>query len=159
GVSRRFQVLGEVGGVTVVDDYAHHPSEIEATLDAARDRFPGRRLVAVFQPHLFSRTRDFADAFGKALAGADVVWVTEVYPAREDPLPGVTGVLVAQAALASGACDVSFHASLEELPEALLPSVEAGDVCLTMGAGSIEFLGSDLLAALEDRHAERGGVS
>ncbi len=159
GVGRRFQVLGEVDGVTVVDDYAHHPSEIHATLAAARNQFPGRRLVAVFQPHLFSRTRDFSDALGEALARADVVWVTDVYPAREAPIEGVTGVLVAQGALASGAPNVSFHAALEELAEEMVPTLEAGDVCLTMGAGSIEFFGSDLLEALENRYAEKGGLA
>jgi hypothetical protein len=95
GVERRFQRLGAVRGVQVVDDYAHHPTEITATLDAARAAFPGRRLIAAFQPHLFTRTRDFADAFGVALARADLVFLTEIYPAREQPLPGITSALVA----------------------------------------------------------------
>jgi len=151
GVGRRFELLGEVGGVTVVDDYAHHPTEIRATLAAARGRFSGRRIVAVFQPHLFSRTRDFAHEFGKALASADEVWVTEIYPAREAPIPGITGVLVAQATMDAGASSVSFHAELVGLPGEILPNLRPGDVCLTMGAGSIEFLGEDLLAALRDR--------
>jgi UDP-N-acetylmuramate--alanine ligase len=151
GVGRRFELLGEVGGVTVVDDYAHHPTEIRAALAAARGRFSGRRIVAVFQPHLFSRTRDFAQEFGKALAGADEVWVTEIYPAREAPIPGITGVLVAQATLEAGVSSVSFHAELTGLPGEILNSLRPGDVCLTMGAGSIEFLGEDLLAALRDR--------
>lgn len=154
GVGRRFELLGEVGGVTVVDDYAHHPTEIRATLAAARGRFPGRRIVAVFQPHLFSRTRDFAEDFGEALAGADEVWVTEIYPAREAPIPGVTGVLVAQATLDAGAQSVSFHSDLAELPGEILPNLRPGDVCLAMGAGSIEFLGEDLLAGLRDRREE-----
>src|SRR5690606_23546243 len=97
GVDRRFQELGQAGGVVFVDDYAHHPTEITATLAAARAAYPGRRIVAVFQPHLYTRTRDFADAFGRALAGADVAWVTDIYPAREAPIPGVTGELVARA--------------------------------------------------------------
>jgi UDP-N-acetylmuramate--alanine ligase len=88
--------------VQIVDDYAHHPTEITATLDAARAAFPGRRLIAAFQPHLFSRTRDFADAFGAALARADVVFLTEIYPAREQPLPGVTSMLVADALRRAG---------------------------------------------------------
>jgi UDP-N-acetylmuramate--alanine ligase len=154
GVGRRFEFLGEAGGVTVVDDYAHHPTEIRATLAAARGRFPGRRIVAIFQPHLFSRTRDFAREFGEALAGADEVWVTEIYPAREAPIPGVTGVLVAQAALDAGAPRVSFHSTLAELPREILPNLRPGDVCLAMGAGSIEFLGEDLLVALRDRREE-----
>lgn len=152
GVERRFQVLGEERGVLVVDDYAHHPTEIRATLAAARSRYPGRRIVAVFQPHLFSRTRDFASEFGQALAQADEVWVSEIYPAREEPIPGVTGVLVAQAALDAGARHVFFHNRLSEFPEELSPNLRSGDLCLIMGAGSIEFLGPDLLSTL------RGGI-
>jgi UDP-N-acetylmuramate--alanine ligase len=148
GVGRRFQVLGAEKGITVMDDYAHHPTEIAATLAAIRTRFPGRRIVAVFQPHLFSRTRDFCTEFGKALAEADEVWVSEIYPAREKPLPGVSGVLVAQATLDAGAEHVFFHPELSEFPRALLGSLRSGDVCVTLGAGSIEFLGGDILAAL-----------
>jgi UDP-N-acetylmuramate--alanine ligase len=159
GVGRRFEILGDSGGVTLVDDYAHHPTELKATLRAVRTRFPGRRIVAVFQPHLFSRTRDFARDFGDALALADVVWVTEIYPAREAPIPDVSGVLVAQAALDAGASNVSFHPDLTELPGEIVPALEPGDVCLTMGAGSIEFLGQDLLAALRAREQGGGGVS
>jgi UDP-N-acetylmuramate--alanine ligase len=151
GVGRRFEFLGRVEGVTVVDDYAHHPTEIRATLAAARGRFPGSRIVAVFQPHLFSRTRDFAQDLGEALAGADEVWVTEIYPAREAPIPGITGVLVAQATLDAGASSVSFHPELAGVPGELLPNLGPGNVCLIMGAGSIEFLGEDLLAALRAR--------
>ena len=151
GVGRRFELLGEVEGVTVVDDYAHHPTEIRATLAAARGRFPGSRIVAVFQPHLFSRTRDFAQDLGEALAGADEVWVTEIYPAREAPIPGITGVLVAQATLDAEASSVSFHPELAEVPGEILPNLGPGDVCLIMGAGSIESLGEDLLAALRAR--------
>jgi len=148
GVDRRFQILGAENGITVVDDYAHHPTEIQATILAARTRFPGRRIVAVFQPHLYSRTRDFAAEFGRALANADEVWVSEVYPAREAPIPGVSGVLVAQATLDAGAEHVFFHPELSEFPHALLSSLRPGDVCLTLGAGSIEFLGGDVLTAL-----------
>jgi UDP-N-acetylmuramate--alanine ligase len=148
GVGRRFELLGEVGGVTFVDDYAHHPTEIRATLTSARHRFPGRRILAVFQPHLFSRTRDFAREFGEALALADEIWVTEIYPAREAPIPEISGMLVAQATLDAGATAVSFHPELAELPSEILPSLLEGDVCITLGAGSIEFLGEDLLVAL-----------
>src|SRR5205823_12333529 len=93
GAERRFQRLGETRGVLVVDDYAHHPTEIAATLAAARGAFPGRRIVVAFQPHLFSRTRDFAADFGRALAGADAVFLAEIYPAREQPIAGVTSTL------------------------------------------------------------------
>ncbi|MFP4623124.1 MAG: UDP-N-acetylmuramate--L-alanine ligase, partial [Gemmatimonadota bacterium] len=114
GVARRFQLLGEAGGVVVIDDYAHHPTEVEVTLAAARDRYPGRRLVAVFQPHLYSRTRDHWRAFGRTLAAADVVWVTDVFPAREAPIEGVTGELVVSAARQAGA-RVVYHPGLDGL--------------------------------------------
>jgi UDP-N-acetylmuramate--alanine ligase len=159
GIERRFEYLGEANGILVVDDYAHHPTEVRATLEAARSRFPGRRIVAVFQPHLFSRTRDFASEFGRALAGADEVWVSGIYAAREEPIPGVSGVLVAQATLDAGAEHVFFHPELSEFPYALMESLRPGDVCLTLGAGSIEFLGQDLLAVLRgpEGTAERRG--
>jgi UDP-N-acetylmuramate--alanine ligase len=149
-------VVGEVEGVTVVDDYAHHPTEIRATLDAARTRFPGRRIVAVFQPHLFSRTRDFAADFGAALAEADELWVTAIYPAREEPIAGVDGMLVAQAALDAGASNVSFHSELFELPNQIAGNLRPGDVVVAMGAGSIESLAGDLLAVLRGRRETEG---
>jgi UDP-N-acetylmuramate--alanine ligase len=148
GVGRRFQRLGEAGGVAVVDDYAHHPTEIEATLAAAREGFPGRRLVALFQPHLYSRTRDFKAEFGRALARADVVWVTNVFPARETPIAGVTGQLVSDAARAAGAAEVHDHASVDDVHEALAGALRAGDVLVTMGAGSVEAVGRRVLGVL-----------
>jgi UDP-N-acetylmuramate--alanine ligase len=148
GVVRRFERLGEAGGVVVVDDYAHHPTEIEATVAAARASFPRARLVAAFQPHLFSRTRDFHEAFGNALAAADVVWVTDVFPARERPVPGITGAMVADAAERAGAADVRYHPLLDGLPAALAETLEAGDVLLTLGAGSVDRLGGEVLRLL-----------
>jgi UDP-N-acetylmuramate--alanine ligase len=164
GVGRRFETLGGGRGVLVVDDYAHHHTEIEATLAAARIRFPNRRIVAVFQPHLFSRTRDFATDLGRALAGADEVWVSGVYPAREEPIPGVTGALVAQAARDAGAAAVTFREELSELAEEVPRELYPGDVCLTIGAGSIEHLGREILATLQaegevEPHLEADGVS
>ena len=102
-MQRRFERIGEAAGVLVIDDYAHPPTELDATLRAARDAFPGRRIVAVFQPHLFSRTRDFAAEFGRALGLADLVFVTDIYPARERPIEGVTGEMVAHTAREAGA--------------------------------------------------------
>ncbi|MDH3421994.1 MAG: UDP-N-acetylmuramate--L-alanine ligase, partial [Gemmatimonadota bacterium] len=145
GVGRRFERLGEHDGVAVVDDYAHHPTEVRATLDAARTRFPDRRLVAAFQPHLFSRTRDFATEFGSALALADVVWVTSIFPAREAPIEGVTGELVAEATRAAGATQVHYHPDLATLPDALVAGLQDGDMLVTMGAGSIETVGHHVL--------------
>jgi UDP-N-acetylmuramate--alanine ligase len=150
GVARRFERLGEVDGVTLVDDYAHHPTEIRATLAAARSSFGGRRLVVAFQPHLYSRTRDFSAEFGAALSGADVVWITDVFPAREAAIPGVTGELITDAARSSGAKDVRYHADLSGLDEAIAESLKDGDVVLTLGAGSIESLGPRILKRLQE---------
>ena len=150
GVGRRFQRLGAAAGIDVIDDYAHHPTEITATLGAVRVAFSGRRVVAVFQPHLYSRTRDFSAAFGAALAKADLVWVSDVFPAREAPIPGVDGRRVADEVRAAGG-SVRYEASLERLPEAVAESLLPGDVVAVMGAGSIEATGPALLAALEAR--------
>jgi len=149
GVDRRFETLGLENDVLVVDDYAHHPSEITATLDAAREAHRGRRLVAVFQPHLFSRTRDFADEFGRALAAADVVWVTDVFPAREAPIPGVTGELVSDAVERAGG-GVRYHAELETLADAVAADLVPGDLLLTMGAGSVEVVAPRVLQLLAE---------
>lgn len=160
GVARRFQLLGEPGGIAVVDDYAHHPKEIAAALAAARESYPGRRLVVAFQPHLFTRTRDFARGFGEALAAADVVWITEIYPAREAPIPGVDGRMVArevEAAVERGvgrAGEIYFHADLASFPEVIVSGLRPGDLCLTLGAGSVERVGPDLLTRLETRAVE-----
>ena len=147
GVERRFQLLGELRGVTVVDDYAHHPTEIEATLRAARTAYPGRRIVAAFQPHLFSRTRDFAGQFGAALAHADAIFLTEIYPSREKPIEGVTSDLVERAVRAAGS-HVAWRGQRDALAQALVGAVRDGDVVLTMGAGDITKTGPELLARL-----------
>ncbi|MCL2652390.1 MAG: UDP-N-acetylmuramate--L-alanine ligase [Propionibacteriaceae bacterium] len=154
GTGRRFQIVGQTRGITVVDDYAHHPTEIAATLTAARAAIgPKKRLVACFQPHLYTRTRDFADAFGEALSLADLVLVTDVYAAREDPIPGVTGQLVADAAIANGAI-TKYVASLPEAVSALVdlvggPALKRGDLIVTLGAGDVTKVGPAMLAALE----------
>ena len=150
GVARRFQRIGEAAGIVVMDDYAHHPTEIVAALSAARAMFGDERLVAVFQPHLFSRTRDFAREFGEALALADSVWITDVFPAREEPIPGVTGQVIVEAAEAAGAHDVHYVPVLAELSDALTNGVRYGDVVFTLGAGSIEIVGPALIDALKE---------
>ena len=169
GVGRRFERLGTAGGVTVVDDYAHHPTELAATLEGARQAYPGRRLVAVFQPHLYSRTALLGEAMGRALAGvgaggvagsgrggrtesgADVVVVTDVYAAREAPVAGVSGRIVADAARGAGGIRVAVHwvPSRGELTARVASLVRAGDVVLTLGAGDVTAVGRELLAHLE----------
>ncbi|MCD4830159.1 MAG: UDP-N-acetylmuramate--L-alanine ligase [Candidatus Cloacimonetes bacterium] len=145
GVFRRFEHKGERDGVTVYDDYAHHPTEIEATLSGVREA-SNRRIVAVFQPHLFSRTRDFADEFGRSFYHADVLLVTPIYPAREQPLPGITGRLIAEAAIQSGHRDVHYI----ERNDDIVPTIEQlaleGDIVITMGAGPIFHYGERYLA-------------
>ena len=150
GVERRFQRLYDVEGVTIVDDYAHHPTEIAATLQAARASYPDRRIVAAFQPHLFSRTRDFSDAFGQALSGADSVFLAEIYPAREKPIAGVTSDLVASAVARAGR-PVVWQGARSELAAALTDFVQKGDVVITIGAGDITRTGPELRELLESR--------
>lgn len=150
GAERRFQRLGEIRGITVVDDYGHHPTEIGATLAAARSAFPGRRIVAAFQPHLYTRTRDFATQFGQSLAGADAVFLTEIYPAREKPIAGVTSSLVADAIRAAGGT-LAWRGDRGELAAALADAVREGDVVLTVGAGDITKTGPELLDRLGGR--------
>jgi UDP-N-acetylmuramate--alanine ligase len=144
GVGRRFERLGEHGGVAVVDDYAHHPSELVATLAAARQAYPGRRLVAVFQPHLYSRTAAHGQAMGEALAAADLVVVTEVYAAREQPVPGVSGRQVADAARRAGA-DARFEPTRADVGRHVFEALTPGDVVLTLGAGDITRVGPELV--------------
>jgi UDP-N-acetylmuramate--alanine ligase len=147
GVERRFQRLGTAAGVEVVDDYAHHPTEIRATLAAARTAFPGRRIVAAFQPHLYSRTRDFAREFGEALAAADSVFVADIYPAREQPIPGVTAALIVDSTRHAGGA-VDWQGPRGSLSSELARAVRGGDVVLTIGAGDITKTGPELLQAL-----------
>lgn len=137
GVDRRFEVKGEVNDIVVIDDYAHHPTEIEATLEAASSGWPERRIVAVFQPHLYSRTRDFQEEFARAFYEADVLVVTEVYGAREEPIPGVTGRMLADLAARYGHRDVRFLGEREAVPEYLARITRPGDLVLTMGAGDV----------------------
>ena len=146
GVARRFERKGARRGVTVVDDYAHHPSEVQATLQAAHQSFPEARLVVAFQPHLFSRTRTFAREFGEALLAADAVVILPIYPAREQPLPGVTSELVAGAARALGHRDARLADSFTEALELLDATLARGDVLLTLGAGNIVQRGEQWLA-------------
>jgi UDP-N-acetylmuramate--alanine ligase len=148
GVERRFQHLFDVAGVSIVDDYAHHPTEIAATIQAARASYPHRRIVVAFQPHLFSRTRDFSEAFGEALAGADAVFLADIYPAREKPIPGITSDLIASA-LAHAGRPVVWQGPRSDLAVSLAEFVKPGDVVITIGAGDITRTGPELKQRLE----------
>jgi UDP-N-acetylmuramate--alanine ligase len=148
GVGRRFERVGDAGGVTVVDDYAHHPTEVAATLAAARQAFPRRRVVAVFQPHLYSRTALHGDALGRALAVADVVVVAPIYAAREQPLAGVSADLVAQGAARAGAATLAVR-ERAALATRVREIVRVGDVVFTLGAGDITRVGPELLAQVQ----------
>lgn len=147
GVERRFQVLGEAGGALVVDDYAHHPTEVRATIQAARAAAPERRLVIAFQPHLFSRTRDLAREFGEALVQADVVYLLDVYPSREQPIAGVTSDLIATVMRSLGRPPV-WQGARDALTAELSGQVRAGDLVITMGAGDVTRCGREILASL-----------
>ena len=148
GVERRFEPLGEVRGVVVVDDYAHNPGKVAAALATARIAYPSRRLVVAFQPHLYTRTRDFATEFGATLAGADVVLLTDIYPARERAISGVSAELVGHALIAAGGT-LSWLGARSALAGALATRVRPGDVVLTVGAGDITKTGPELLELLE----------
>jgi UDP-N-acetylmuramate--alanine ligase len=148
GLGRRFERLGEARGIAFVDDYAHHPTELVATLAAARQAFPGRRLVAVFQPHLYSRTAQHGEAMGIALAAADLAIVTEIYGAREQPLPGISGARVAEAARLAGGRAV-FEGDRARVRDRILEHARSGDVVLTLGAGDITQVGRELVEWLQ----------
>lgn len=148
GVFRRFQIKHDKKGIMVVDDYAHHPTEVRATLSAARNGWPGHRIIAVFQPHLYSRTRQLCKEFGSSFLDADKLILTDVYPSREAPIEGVSGKLIADTARAFGHRDVSYVPEKEELAKALADIVKPGDMVITMGAGDIYKYGDQLVQAL-----------
>jgi UDP-N-acetylmuramate--alanine ligase len=163
GVARRFEIKGRRDDVIVVDDYAHHPTEVAATLAAARQAYPNRRLIALFQPHLFSRTRDFArefgrslnaaDAalitreFGRSLNAADAALITEVYPSREAPIPGVSGRMIVDQAVSFGHRRASFAEKRQDVLPLLEETLRPGDLLLTMGAGDVYRFGEEYLKA------------
>jgi UDP-N-acetylmuramate--alanine ligase len=137
GVRRRFEKVGEADDITVLDDYAHHPTEIRATLDAASQGYPDRRIVAVFQPHLYSRTRDFLDDFARSFFETDLLVLTDIYGAREEPIEGVTGERLAGRAEEFGHRAVHYVPDKTDLPGELLDVTRPGDVVLMLGAGDI----------------------
>jgi len=148
GIDRRMQILGEVrtsvGQVVFVDDYAHHPTEIAATLSAARDSWPGRRLVVIFQPHRYTRTRELLDDFAEVLATADCLFVAEVYAAGEEPIVGADGRSICRAIRTRGRVEPVFVPELDQLPELLNGVLRDQDVVMTLGAGDIGALAAGL---------------
>jgi UDP-N-acetylmuramate--alanine ligase len=152
GVDRRLQhiddVLTAAGPVTIIDDYAHHPTEISATLEAVRQGYPGRRVLLVFQPHRFTRTRDLIDDFGKALSQADALCVTEVYAAGETAIAGADGRAICRAVRGRGQLEPLFIERVEELASALKDVILGGDVIVTMGAGNISAVAHELAQSL-----------
>ncbi|MCL6092475.1 MAG: UDP-N-acetylmuramate--L-alanine ligase [Actinomycetota bacterium] len=149
GAARRFEIKGEAGGVTIVDDYAHHPTEIQATLEAARAA-GWSRIIGAFQPHLYSRTRYLHDEFGRALNLCDLAIVTDVFGAREEPEPGISGKLIVDSALKwEPEANIAYIPKARDIVPLLLDELRPGDLVLTLGAGDIFKVGEELLAALE----------
>jgi len=149
GVQRRFQIKGEWGGVMVVDDYGHHPAEIKATLSAAKSGW-SRRTVVIFQPHRYTRTRDLFKEFLTSFNQADVLFVTGIYPAGEDPLPGVNVQSLFEGIKGYGHKDVTLVSDKNKIPEKLLPRLKSGDMVLTLGAGDIWKVGEALIRTLKE---------
>jgi UDP-N-acetylmuramate--alanine ligase len=150
GVYRRWELKGEVNGISVYDDYAHHPTESKATLLGAKSGWR-RRVVCVFQPHLYTRTRDFYEDFGKAFLLSDVLVVTDIYPAREEPIQGVTGELIVNAAKQFGHKEVYYVPDKKQIPGFLQKIVKRGDMVITMGAGDIWKYGEEYLKQLSGK--------
>jgi UDP-N-acetylmuramate--alanine ligase len=150
GAERRFERYGEAGGVLVVDDYGHHPTEIAAVMSAARATFD-RRLIVAFQPHRYSRTAQLLDAFGPALAGADEIVLTDIYAAGEDPLPGITIERLAESIRTGSGRPVHVVKALNDVVRELLAIIRPGDVVITLGAGSIGTLPAPLVQALKQK--------
>ena len=158
GVQRRFQVRGRRGGVTFVDDYAHHPTEIRATLAAARDQ-GWERIVAVFQPHRYSRTMHLGRQLGTSLAAADVIVITDVYGAGEQPIPGVDGHIVVDGVLAARPrARVAYLPRPGDVPAFLARRAEPGDLVLTIGAGDVTMLADEMITAIDARDGEGSGA-
>jgi len=160
GIERRLQFLGDVaigtGSVALVDDYGHHPTEIAATVEAVRQGWPGRRVVLVFQPHRYTRTRDLLDEFAQVLSDTDALVVAEVYPAGEAPIAGADGKALCRAIRSRGHVEPVLLKGLDELPQVLAGIVQDGDVVLTMGAGSIGAASHELPRLLLMAGAARG---
>ena len=153
GVQRRLQIKGEIEGITVVDDYGHHPTEIRATLSAMRAAWPKRRLVVLFQPHRYSRTHGLLREFSTAFYEADLLYVTEIYPAGEAPIEGVSAAALVDSSQAHGHTQAFLAQELQEIAPLVLPLLETGDVVLSLGAGNIWRAGEQILKGLQEMEA------
>ena len=149
GVGRRFEIVGEANSILVIDDYAHHPTEIKATLDTAKATYAGRLVIAVFQPHLFSRTKHFLTEFAEVLSTADHCVLTDIYPAREEPVPGLTSETILQKAAELGHKQFSYVGKKENALDELEKIAQPGDVVITIGAGSITHIRRQILERLK----------
>lgn len=149
GAFRRFEVKADMDGVLVIDDYAHHPTEVQVTLRGIKAGWR-RRVVCVFQPHTYTRTRDFYKDFGRAFMNADVLLITDVYPAREQPIEGITGEIIADAARGSGHKHVTYVPDKNNIPAQLQDIVRTGDIVITMGAGDIYLYGAEFISQWKD---------
>jgi UDP-N-acetylmuramate--alanine ligase len=151
GAGRRFQAKGEVNGILVVDDYGHHPTEIRATLAAAKLGSGGRRIVVLFQPHRYTRTHDLMQEFARSFNNADVLFLTDIYAASEDPIEGVTAEALSAAIKRFGHKDVNYVGSLENAAPALVERIQPGDLVLTLGAGTVNRVSEQLLFLLREQ--------
>ena len=147
GAFRRFDIKGEKNGITIIDDYAHHPTEITATLKGVRN-YIGRRVIAIFQPHTFTRTKDFYKEFANAFNDADIVYMTDIYPAREDPIEGVTSQIIIDEAKKNGINHIILISDKEKLYNLLIKELKSNDILITLGAGDIWKLGEQILSSL-----------
>ncbi|MGW8194083.1 MAG: glutamate ligase domain-containing protein, partial [Desulforhopalus sp.] len=155
GVQRRMQHKGEEAGITVVDDYGHHPTEIRATLEAIKKAWPQKRLVVLFQPHRYSRTQALFHEFQTCFHKADYLVMTDIYAASERPIPGVTSEMLLEATRAHGQRHTHFIKEVDRMAEELRPMLQEGDLVLTLGAGNIVSAGEQLLELLGEA---RGGL-
>ena len=156
GAGRRFQAKGEIDGVLVVDDYGHHPTEIRATLAAAKLGSGGRRIVVLFQPHRYTRTHDLMQEFARSFNNADVLFITDIYAASEDPIEGVNSEALTAAIKRFGHKDANYIGPLDSAATILRDHVQPGDLVLTLGAGTVNRVSEQLLGLLKEEAVGRG---
>lgn len=152
GVFRRFELKDEIDEIMIVDDYAHHPTEVKASLNAAKTGWKDRRIIAIFQPHLYSRTRDFYKDFGESFGDADTVIITDVYPAREEPIPGISGKMITDWAAKIGHPDVLYIPGKKEVIDETAERARPGDIVITLGAGDVWDISERIILKLKKKH-------